>query len=165
MSDRERLKLFNELCKTCSRHRVVPKSIHIPDCSTDGTQVRYTGGFSIVSEGSYEGHRVAIKVLQVYSNHLSTVLRVSGRHTDRFVPLTRVNLSQGFCREVVAWRHLRHPNILPLLGVTVAENRFVMVSEWMDNGNINEFIRRDFDTNRTALVGAASVFNLAKLPD
>jgi hypothetical protein len=32
-SDRERLKLLNKLCKTCSRHRVIPKSMHIPDCS------------------------------------------------------------------------------------------------------------------------------------
>lgn len=130
--------------------------MHIPDCSTDGTQVRYTGGFSIVSEGTYEGYRVAIKVLQVYSNNLNAVLSVSDRHTICFFPLTRMNPPQGFCREVVAWKHLRHPNILPLLGVTVAENRFVMISEWMDNGNINEFVRKEFDANRTALVGLAS---------
>ena len=60
--------------------------------------------------------------------------------------------SQGFCREGVAWKHLRHPNILPLLGVTVSEHRFALVSEWMENGNINEFIERDCHVNRTELV-------------
>jgi hypothetical protein len=33
LSAQERLKLLNKLCKTCSRHRVIPKSMHIPDCS------------------------------------------------------------------------------------------------------------------------------------
>ena len=61
--------------------------------------------------------------------------------------------SQGFCREVVAWKHLRHPNILPLIGVTFGESHFAMVSEWMGNGNVNEFVRKDPDANRTALVG------------
>ena len=41
------------------------------------------------------------------------------------------------------WKHLKHPNILPLLGVTVSEHRFAMISEWMENGNINEFIKKD----------------------
>ncbi|KAF9641991.1 kinase-like protein, partial [Thelephora ganbajun] len=56
------------------------------------------------------------------------------------------------CREVVTWKHLRHPNILPLLGVTVREYQLMMVSEWMENGNINEFVGRDEYTNRTALL-------------
>ena len=59
---------------------------------------------------------------------------------------------QRFCREGVAWRHLRHPNILPLLGVTVSEHRFALVSEWMENGNINEFTRREWWVNRVELV-------------
>jgi len=59
---------------------------------------------------------------------------------------------QRFCREGVAWKHLRHPNILPLLGVTVSGCRFAMVSEWMPNGNINEFVAKDQHVNRTVLV-------------
>ena len=47
---------------------------------------------------------------------------------------------------------LRHPNILPLLGVTMSENRFVMVSEWMVRGNINDFVKADPDADRFGLV-------------
>jgi len=65
MSDRERLKLFNELCKTCSRHRVIPKSMHIPDCSEDSVEVE-CGGFADVSQGTHEGRRVAIKAVRAY---------------------------------------------------------------------------------------------------
>ena len=50
------------------------------------------------------------------------------------------------------WKHLKHENILPLLGVTLSKYRFAMVSEWMENGNINEFIKKDRHANGTELV-------------
>ena len=59
---------------------------------------------------------------------------------------------QRFCREVVTWKALRHPNVLPLLGVTMTENKFVMVSEWMENGNVNVFMKAHPGVNRLQLV-------------
>lgn len=50
------------------------------------------------------------------------------------------------------WKHLKHPNVLPLLGATVSGYQFAMVSEWMENGNINEFIKRDRQANAIELV-------------
>ena len=52
----------------------------------------------------------------------------------------------------MTWNSLRHPNVLPLLGVTMTENRFVMVSEWMVKGNINDFVKADRNTDRLELV-------------
>ena len=74
-----------------------------------------------------------------------------------------MNMLQRFCREGVAWKHLRHPNILPLIGVTVSNQRFAMVSAWMENGNINEFVGKDQHVNRVELVCAAldSGWNIA----
>jgi len=62
-------------------------------------------------------------------------------------------VAQMFCKEVVTWRSLRHPNVLPLLGVTMKKKLFAMVSEWMVNGNINEFVKAHRDANLFALVG------------
>ena len=61
---------------------------------------------------------------------------------------------QHFCREVIIWKTLHHPNVLPLLGVTmtIAENRFAMVSEWIENGNINQFLKAHPDVDRVELV-------------
>ena len=81
---------------------------------------------------------------------LDVILSVSLLPTTQHLYL--MDESQKFCREGVAWKHLRHPNILPLLGVTVSEYRFALVSEWMENGNINDFIKRDRHVNRTELV-------------
>ena len=61
---------------------------------------------------------------------------------------------QWFCKEVVTWKTLRHPNVLPLLGVTMSEDplRFVMVSEWMENGNIIQYLKKRVDADRLELV-------------
>ena len=65
-------------------------------------------------------------------------------------------MHQKFCKEVLTWKALCHPNILPLLGVTMGEHRFAMISEWMDNGNINNYVKVHKDANRFELVGARS---------
>ncbi|KAF9649119.1 hypothetical protein BDM02DRAFT_3186537 [Thelephora ganbajun] len=131
--DRERRKLFNELCKTCSRHCVIPKSMHIPDCSEGSVEVE-CGGSANVLQSTYKGHRVAIKVIHsVYASNLDVI-------------------RSRFCREVVAWRHLRHPNILPLLGVTTSGHRFAMISQWMEDGNISQFIEKDRHVNCVVLL-------------
>jgi len=51
------------------------------------------------------------------------------------------------------WNALRHPNVLPLLGAVMTDTRFAMVSEWMINGNINEFVKVCPDADRLELVG------------
>ena len=53
----------------------------------------------------------------------------------------------------MTWDTLDHPNVLPLLGVAMSDNQFAMVSEWMVNGNINEYVKVRRDVNRFELVG------------
>ena len=60
----------------------------------------------------------------------------------------------------MTWRSLRHPHVLPLVGVTMTETQFTMVSEWMVNGNINDFVKAHPDIDRLGLVG----FSLKSLP-
>jgi len=60
---------------------------------------------------------------------------------------------QRFCKEFLSWKALQHPNVLPLLGVIMTKTKFAMVSEWMSNGNINEFVAVQQNANRFELVG------------
>ena len=62
------------------------------------------------------------------------------------------------------WRSLQHPNVLPLVGVTITETQFAMVSEWMVNGNINDFVKAHPDANRLGLVSFLSKVPLSSLP-
>ena len=57
----------------------------------------------------------------------------------------------------MTWKTLRHPNILPLIGVTMSETKFAMVSEWMANGNINQFVKAHPGANRLELVGSSTL--------
>ena len=61
---------------------------------------------------------------------------------------------QRFCKEVVLWNNLSHPNVFDLIGVpdTLEDGRFSMVSEWMTNGNIMEYVRKTAG-NHLKLVG------------
>ena len=52
----------------------------------------------------------------------------------------------------MTWKALRHPNVLPLIGVTMSDTQFAMVSDWMVNGNINDFVKAHPDANRIELV-------------
>ena len=51
------------------------------------------------------------------------------------------------------WRALRHPNVLSLIGVMKSETQFAMISDWMANGNVTDFVKAHPDTNRLKLVG------------
>ncbi|KAK7047917.1 hypothetical protein VNI00_006245 [Paramarasmius palmivorus] len=50
-----------------------------------------------------------------------------------------------YLREAIVWRQLKHPNLLPCLGLYYldeTQQRICLVSPWMVNGNLSEFLRR-----------------------
>jgi len=63
------------------------------------------------------------------------------------------------------WSGLRHPNVLPLLGAATINTRLVMVSEWMANGTVNDFVKAHPDADRLGLVSSFSHFNIPQLSD
>ena len=66
---------------------------------------------------------------------------------------------QRLCREVVGWKHLSHPNIFPLLGVSMSADPypFLILSEWMPNGNVMQYARSNPEANRLRMVGPLAV--------
>lgn len=57
---------------------------------------------------------------------------------------------------------MKHPNIVPVKFVDI--ERFMLVSEWMESGNILEFLRTYPDADRLNLVGSFSVCRIARSP-
>jgi len=53
------------------------------------------------------------------------------------------------------WKRLDHPNIVPFKGVTFEPPR--LVSEWMDGGELREFIRNNPHANLVNLVSPSFV--------
>ena len=56
------------------------------------------------------------------------------------------------CKGVVMWKALRHLNILLLIGVTMSDTQLAIVSEWMANGNIDQFMEACPHVDRLGLV-------------
>ena len=49
------------------------------------------------------------------------------------------------------WKHLKHPNIITLKGITF--NPLQLVSEWVPSGELREYIKKNTDANPINLVG------------
>ena len=49
------------------------------------------------------------------------------------------------------WKRLTHPNVVPLLGVTVTP--FQLVSDWMSGGDLPDYIKHP-NADRLGLVGS-----------
>ena len=148
----------------CGREPSFPKSLSIPLCHNAKDTPRYSGVFADVWKGNHNGREVATKALRVYrTSDFDEIKKVN--RPQLAVHINKLILSvQRFCKEVIAWRVLRHPNVLPLLGVTMEDKRFVMVSEWMKNGNIIDFLKNK-GADRLELVGPVSPFSSPIIDD
>ncbi|KAL0061685.1 Rho guanine nucleotide exchange factor [Marasmius tenuissimus] len=52
-------------------------------------------------------------------------------------------LSTEYIREAILWRQMKHPNILPFLGIYQLEStqQLCLISPWMNQGNLIQFLR------------------------
>ena len=64
----------------------------------------------------------------------------------------------SFARELCIWESLMHMNILALIGVAVIDGMPVLASEWMENGTMNDYLKKQSGIVITALVRATNVF-------
>ena len=98
---------------------------------------RATGGFADVYKGTCLGEDIALKVFKSPLPSGVDSLNALTSSDDRV---------HNLMREFIIWRQLSHPNVLPFYGVHFlnisVEIRFCLVSPWMENGNIVEFLAR-----------------------
>lgn len=55
-------------------------------------------------------------------------------------------------REIYIWSKAKHENVQELLGIIMFQGRLGMVSPWMENGNLQEYIQKHPDVDRYKLV-------------
>ena len=66
--------------------------------------------------------------------------------------------------EIVGWKYISHPNVLPFLGVSESLFWFSIISPWLPNGNIVQYTKKDPLVNRLQLVSNRRV-NKGEPPD
>ena len=164
VSSRTQKKCVKLLYKTCSHHALLPRALEVlVDYDRTGDAL-YHGGFGDVWRGEFCGRDVAVKVVRIYSqSELQRVINVSCQSRYNPAYSAPTILFQKSCKEVLMWKFLRHPNVLPLVGVMMSKTRFAMVSDWMKNGNINEFIKEHPDVDRLGLVSSPLETTLSSL--
>jgi serine/threonine protein kinase len=113
-----------------------------------------SGGFADVRRGTYMGHLVAVKTLRVAEK--DDFLKIRKVSINGNFPVTWdavLTTLQQFCKEAILWKTVSHPNILNFAGVQgdMEKGQFVTVSEWMEHGNIMEYIKKNH-VNRLELV-------------
>ncbi|KAG6905477.1 hypothetical protein DXG01_002488, partial [Tephrocybe rancida] len=128
---------LNAMLRLSRQSKLFPEGLWQEQVSIEGNEALTAGTFGEVWKGVYRGQEVAVKVLRVYQksdldDHKKKVIQ-----------------------ETLIWRQLQHVNVLPFLclyRVNNNERRIGLVSPWMKNGNMKEFLHRSHDIDRTALV-------------
>ncbi|CUA75507.1 Vegetative incompatibility protein HET-E-1 [Podospora anserina] [Rhizoctonia solani] len=94
------------------------------------------GGFGDVRKGKlYSGGSVAIKTWRI-----NTLEQCEYKTVKRAA------------RELFLWSRMDHPNIHRLQGVIMFRDQYLgMVSEWMDHGNLHEYLRKQASADRYQL--------------
>ncbi|KAJ7100146.1 kinase-like domain-containing protein [Mycena belliarum] len=99
-----------------------------------GQQVA-AGAFGDIWKGLVRGQSVSVKIMRLF------------RDADVKAAL------QEFGREALIWRQLSHPNLLPFFGLYYLDSRLCLVSPWMSNGHVLEFLQNaPPDTDRLSLI-------------
>ncbi|KAF8150312.1 kinase-like domain-containing protein, partial [Mycena galopus ATCC 62051] len=117
------LRIIRKLSESCDR---LPSSLFIVGVNHRDEYPVFGGGFGDIYRASYGDQRVALK-------HM--------RHLLNDSDLRHVRLK--FCREALLWRDLRHPNILPFLGIDRDSfpSSLCIVSPWMEHGTVLSYLK------------------------
>ncbi|CUA73218.1 hypothetical protein RSOLAG22IIIB_10621 [Rhizoctonia solani] len=86
------------------------------------------GGFGDIWKGKlYNGNQVAIKAWRSY-----------------MIEQCEYKTLKRATREIYFWSKMEHDNVHPLIGVVIFKDCYLgMVSAWMDNGNLHDYMRNN----------------------
>ena len=141
---------LHELRNVCGDSEVLPKSCIL---SSSLLAIGLPSVSGSVHEGTFDGGKVRIQRIIVYPNEVPRTFGMV-RFNDTFTHVWILNNLQAFRQMIVVWKNLAHPNIVPLLGVTI--DPIQLVSGWMPDVDITRYITDHPDTDRLNLVGVPS---------
>ena len=112
-----------------------------------------SGGFAEVHKAELAGEKVCVKVLRSHAQDTRGVAKKVRLHfRSSLAAVTGTPGNQTFYREVVVWKRLQHPNIVPFLGVPANTPPFEIVCDWMENDRITEYVKKTPDADLMGLV-------------
>ncbi|KAF9649285.1 kinase-like protein [Thelephora ganbajun] len=128
-------KCLRELRSICGTRAILPASYTLSAglLKFDANPFA-SGGYGDVYLGTLGGSKVCARRMRLYHDR-----------SDDNRRLTKI-----FYREAITWKRLTHPNIVPLLGLTIAPLQ--LISSWMPGGTLREYIGKHPDSDRPGLL-------------
>ncbi|TFK48858.1 hypothetical protein OE88DRAFT_1737617 [Heliocybe sulcata] len=128
LSATSRKGLHRLLMRLAKETKSLPESLFVRDVERSSNRAMVGGGgYADIYQGSVQGKVVALKHFRVFEEE-------DVRRTNEL-----------FQREALVWRQLRHPYILPFLGIYAPEAASTpyIVSPWMESGDILKYLRKN----------------------
>ncbi|CAE6527730.1 unnamed protein product [Rhizoctonia solani] len=95
------------------------------------------GGFGDIYEGTLpDGTKTAVKCLRIFESTMDKRMKEN------------IKLA---AREIYAWSRCEHRNVVPFLGFAFFRGQIAMVSPWMENGPLPQYLQRNKKVNRFGL--------------
>lgn len=133
-----RPEILNLIRRLSAKSRSHPECFVLQGVEKFGDRPKKGGTFGDVWKGKIENRYVAIKIPRIFEDsNIEEVLK-------------------DFSAEPILWRQLCHPNILPFHGIFYSDSvrsQICLVSPWMEEGNIREYLKKNPTTERMPLVG------------
>ncbi|KAK1227557.1 hypothetical protein PQX77_009467 [Marasmius sp. AFHP31] len=137
VTSRLRSLMITWMIRLSKRSGLHPKSLFIQNVRKLGKHPVAAGGFGdvwkgVINQSESGEHLVCLKVSKVYEKSDLDAL------------------FKRYLREALVWRHLKHQNVLPFLGIFYSKDdgQFCLISPWMDNGNLLQYLK----TTRRAVI-------------
>ncbi|KAJ7700552.1 kinase-like domain-containing protein, partial [Mycena metata] len=138
-------RLVVKLCSSCER---LPSSLFVEGVERRAEVPCNGGGFSDIYKAVYRSQEVALKKLRLFVDDTpekrTKIKEVCMVYRSSIISdLDR----QRFYEEALLWKNLKHPNILPFIGLHSEASdlnkplSMVMVCRWMPNGTIIKYLK------------------------
>ncbi|KAJ7733601.1 kinase-like domain-containing protein [Mycena olivaceomarginata] len=114
--------LCKALLRLSRKSGLHPTCFILPGLKKVGHQLA-GGGYGDIWKGLVDGQTVAVKSMRIFlEDDVKAALKEFGR-------------------EALIWRQLSHPNLLPFFGLYTLDGRLCLVSPWMANGHLQQFLK------------------------
>ncbi|KAK1230422.1 Rho guanine nucleotide exchange factor [Marasmius sp. AFHP31] len=118
--------MFKVMLRLSKKSGMFPRCLRINNVERLGSHPVAGGGFGDVWKGKIAGETVCLKVVKVYlASDVEQLLR-------------------EYMQEAIVWQQLRHPNLLPFVGMYYfgeGQGQLCLVSPWMERGNLVTFLK------------------------
>ncbi|KXN88648.1 Serine/threonine-protein kinase sepA [Leucoagaricus sp. SymC.cos] len=138
ISQQDRKRVLHLLSKLAKSAQVFPQCLELEGVQCNMTHPITEGGFADIYKTNLESEHACVKAIRLYER--------GGNNRQKL---------KAQAGEIILWAHSVHQNVLPFCGIYLSTEkvpRLCMVSQWMENGDLLQYLQKLPDTPRVPLL-------------